>query len=102
VDRDARAVLPGVHGRVTGNVIENVAPRAGLFAAAILPPWRSMMERQIERPIPSVQIRVAVDDALDDADRSVQIDGGNLPHPVFRTPSVGPVAAAGRPPRRTL
>ena len=36
-----------------GSVIENVAPRSGLFAADMLPPWRSMMERQIERPMPS-------------------------------------------------
>ena len=42
-----------IHSRVTGSVIENFAPRSGLFAADILPPWRSMMERQIERPIPS-------------------------------------------------
>ena len=42
-----------LHSRVTGSVIENFAPRSGLFAADILPPWRSMMERQIERPIPS-------------------------------------------------
>ena len=34
-------------------MIENVAPRSGLFAADILPPCRSMMERQIERPSPS-------------------------------------------------
>ena len=38
---------------MAGSVIENFAPRSGLFAADILPPWRSMMERQIERPIPS-------------------------------------------------
>ena len=35
------------HSRVTGSVIENFAPPSGLFAADILPPWRSMMERQI-------------------------------------------------------
>jgi len=34
-------------------VIENFAPRSGLFAADIFPPCRSMMERQIDRPIPS-------------------------------------------------
>ena len=49
----AAADPAGLHSRVTGSVIENVAPRSGLFAADILPPWRSMMERQIERPIPS-------------------------------------------------
>ena len=42
-----------IDSRVTGSMTENVAPRSGLFAANILPPWRSMMERQIERPIPS-------------------------------------------------
>ena len=36
----------------TGSVIENVAPRSGLFAAQILPPWRSTMVRQIEAPSP--------------------------------------------------
>jgi len=25
---------------LTGSVIENVAPRSGLFAAEIVPPWR--------------------------------------------------------------
>jgi hypothetical protein len=42
-----------IHSGVIGSVIENVAPRSGLFAAEILPPWRSMIERQIERPIPN-------------------------------------------------
>jgi hypothetical protein len=42
-----------IHARVTGRVIENFAPPLGLFAADILPPWRSIKERQIERPIPS-------------------------------------------------
>jgi len=38
---------------MAGSVIENLAPRSGLFVADIVPPWRSMMERQIDRPIPN-------------------------------------------------
>jgi len=41
------------YARATGSVTENVAPRSGLLAADIVPPWRSMMERQIDRPNPS-------------------------------------------------
>jgi hypothetical protein len=33
-----------IHSWATGSVIENFAPRSGLFAADILPPWRSMMD----------------------------------------------------------
>jgi hypothetical protein len=56
--RRKRPALPQVprgrtHSPAAGSVIENVAPRSELFAADIVPPWRSMMERQIERPIPS-------------------------------------------------
>ena len=42
-----------IHSRATGSVIENVAPPPALFAADIVPPWRLMMERQSERPMPS-------------------------------------------------
>ena len=34
-------------------MIENIAPRSGLFAAVIVPRCRSMMERQTASPIPS-------------------------------------------------
>src|SRR5688572_8933427 len=59
VGRDLTSLPPLVarfrqnHSDAAGNVIENVAPRSGLLTATIFPPWRSMMERQIDRPIPS-------------------------------------------------
>ena len=51
-DSSQEAAAGRIHSRVTGSVIENVAPRSGLLAAQTLPPWRSTMVRLIDRPDP--------------------------------------------------
>ena len=63
-------------------MIENVAPRSGLFFAQIFPPWRSMMERQIERPIPRPSDLVVMNGSKIDSSLS-----GAIPVPTSCTSS---------------